>query len=675
RFPPDARAGHGHHTGSAILAQEAFDMAGRADAYPEQVKEFGTWQVKRLYTNTGRWWNTSINEQTPGIVALNVGAYNALLGKSITEIAAVSSSQHKSQGWGRPGQRGYDAEFLEYAKGAKAEKDLFENVNTMWARLKGGTKVQPLVTKAIQTFDAENPSATVPILFQIRKEILNLEKSVWRTRKLKEVEQLVQDCLGLYIEVRASQYWISPGEEIEITNEVINRSAADVTLQQISAPDIAFDSTLSFALKNNIGTAFKSKKKLSASKSYSDPYWLREPHEQGLFNVSDKSNIGKPQNDPAVTVAFKLTVGDQSLIVTKPVIYKWTDPVKGELWRPVEVVPPLSVNLIEKVLMFSDDQPRDVSVRIKSSSGEGMRGILKLQLPPDWHAEPATSEFDLKFRGEERFVNFKVFPGKNELTGAIRVVAEVGENKYDQAIQTISYDHIPIQTFLPKAEAKVARMNLKREGQLIGYVPGAGDDIPTALRTMGYEVWEMKPEEINSENLKRVSAVVLGIRALNVSERIRYFMPVLMEYVRVGGTLVVQYNTNGRLETDNFAPFPLTLSRERVTDENAEVRILKPDHPLLTTPNKISEKDFEGWVQERGLYFPDKWDSNYETVLSMNDPGETPKDGGLLIAKYGEGHYIYTGLSFFRQLPEGVPGAYKLFANIVSTGKLKKPKS
>src|SRR5688572_30583029 len=223
RFPPDARAGHGHHTGSAILAQDAFDMAGRADAYPEQVKEFGTWQVKRLYTNTGRWWNTSINEQTPGIVALNVGAYNALLGKSITEIAAVSSSQHKSQGWGRPGQRGYDAEFLEYAKGAKAEKDLFENVNTTWARLKGGTKIQPLGTKAIQSFDAENPSATAPILFQIRKENLNLEKSVWRARKLKEVEQLVQDCLGLYIEVIASQYWISPGEEIEITNEVINR--------------------------------------------------------------------------------------------------------------------------------------------------------------------------------------------------------------------------------------------------------------------------------------------------------------------------------------------------------------------------------------------------------------------------------------------------------------------
>ena len=675
RFPADARAGHGHHTGSAMLAQEAFDVAAQADVFPEQVKELGTWQVKRLYTNTGRWWNTTINEQTPGIVALNVGAYNPLLGKSITEIAAVSSSQHKSQGWGRPGQRGYEAEFLEYVKGEKAQKDIFEGVNTSWSRLKGGAKVQPLVTKAIQTFDSENPGASVAILFQIRKEILNLDKSVWRARKLRDVEQLIQDCLGLYLEVKASQYWISPGEEIEINNEVVNRSGVEVTLQQIFAPDIAFDSTLSFVAKDDISTIFKSKKTLTATKSYSDPYWLRNVHEQGLFNVTDKSYIGKPQNDPAVTVSFKLKIGEESLVVTKPLIYKWTDQVKGELWRPVEVVPPLSVEMIEKVLMFSDDQARDVNVRVKSSSGKGMKGTLKLQLPPDWRSEPLSTDFELKGRGEERMLNFKVYPGKSELTSTIRSLAEVDGKTYDQAIQTINYDHIPIQTFLPKAEAKVARINLKKEGHLIGYIPGAGDDIPTALRTMGYEVWEMKPEEINRENLKRVDAVVLGIRALNVHDRIRYFMPVLMEYVRLGGALVVQYNTNGRLETDNFAPFPITLSRERVTDENAEVRILRPDHPLLNTPNKLSEKDFNGWVQERGLYFPDKWDSNYEVLLSMNDPGEAPRDGGLLIARYGEGHYIYTGLSFFRQLPEGVPGAYKLFANLISMGKSKKPKS
>jgi hypothetical protein len=304
-----------------------------------------------------------------------------------------------------------------------------------------------------------------------------------------------------------------------------------------------------------------------------------------------------------------------------------------------------------------------------------MKGQLRLQLPPDWRSDPAFTEFELMSRGEERVVQFMVYPGKAELTASLSAVAEIDKKQYDHAVQTIVYDHIPIQTFLPKAAAKVARINLRKEGHLIGYVPGAGDDIPTALRTMGYEVWEMKPEEITQENLKRVDAVVLGIRALNVHDRIRFIMPVLLEYVRLGGTLVVQYNTNGRLEADHYAPFPITLSRDRVTDESAEVRILKPDHPLLTYPNKLSGKDFEGWVQERGLYFPVTWDSNYEAILSMNDKGEDPRDGGLLVAKYGEGHYIYTGLSFFRQLPEGVPGAYKLFANIVSCGKAKRPKS
>lgn len=675
RFPPDARAGHGHHTGSAILAQEAFDVSAKPEIFPDQVKELGTWQVKRLYTNTGRWWNNSIHEQTPGIVTLNVGAYNPLLGKSITEIAALSSSQHRSQGWGRAGQRGYDPEFLEYEKGERAAKDLFEGINTSWSRVKGSAKVQTLVTKAIQTFDEENPSASIPLLFQIRKEILNLDKSVWKTRKLKEVEQLIQDCLGLYVEVKAAQYWISPGEEVEVNIEMVNRSSVDVSLEKILAKDLGFDSTLTLRLKDNVPNVFKSKKSLDASKSYSDPYWLQNSHDQGIFSVTDKALIGKPENDPALAFDFKLKIGDETLLLNRPVIYKWVDPVKGELWRPVEVVPPVSVSLAENVLIFSDDQPRIINVRVKSTSGKEMKGALKLQLPPDWQSEPASVPFELKSRGDERTVNFKLYPAKTEMTSVLNAVVEVAGKKYDQAIKTIEYDHIPVQTFLPKAQAKLARINLKKEGEVIGYIPGAGDDIPTALRTMGYEVWEMKPEEITQENLKRVDAVVLGIRALNVHDRIRYFMPTLLEYVREGGSLVVQYNTNGRLKTDAFAPFPITLSRDRVTDENAAVKMLKPDHPLLTVPNKISNHDFDGWVQERGLYFPDKWDGNYEALLSMNDAGEDPTDGALLVAKYGEGHYIYTGLSFFRQLPEGVPGAYKLFANIVSSGKSKKPKS
>ena len=675
RFPPDARAGHGHHTGSAILAQEAFDLSAKSDQFPAQVKEFGTWQPMRLYTNTGRWWNTTINEKTPGIVTLNVGGYNPLLGKSMTEIAALSSSQHKSQGWGRPGERGYAAEYLEYMKGARAETDLFEGINTTWSRLKGSGKIQELVTRAIQNFSEESPSTLVPILFQIRKEILRLENGVWKTRKLTEVEQLIQDCLGLYVEVKASSYRITPGDVVEITSEVINRSDVAVNLAEISAPDVGYDSTFSFDLQNDVSRSFKTIRALKPTEPYSDPYWLHDPHEQGRFNVKDKSLIGRAENEPAVIFQFKLRVGEELLLVNRPLIYKWTDPVKGELQRPVEVVPAISVDLADNVLIFNDDQPRIINATLKSFTGKATKGLLTLQLPADWQSDPSSAEFELNGREEEKIISFKVYPGKTEVTSVLGAVAEVQGTKYDRAVRTISYDHIPTQTYLPKAHAKVARINLKKEGQLIGYIPGAGDDIPTALRTMGYEVWEMKPSEVTHDNLKRVDAVVLGIRALNVNDRIRSMMPILLEYVRVGGALVVQYTTNGRLETDAFAPFPMKISRERITDELSEVRILKPEHALLNYPNKISARDFDGWVQERGLYFPNEWDSHYEALLSMNDDGESNRDGALLVAKYGDGHYIYTGLSFFRQLPEGVAGAYKLFANMVSAGKSKRTKS
>jgi len=300
-------------------------------------------------------------------------------------------------------------------------------------------------------------------------------------------------------------------------------------------------------------------------------------------------------------------------------------------------------------------------------------GTLKLQLPSGWRSEPASIPFLLKTKEEEDTKTFSVYPSKNEITSTLKALAEIDGKTYDKSLQLISYDHIPVQTLLPNAEAKVVRINLKKEGAVIGYIRGAGDDVPTALRTMGYEVWEMNNSEVTLANLKKVDAVVLGIRAINTNERIRFFMNDLLEYVKQGGTVVVQYNTAGDLETDKFSPYSITLSRERVTEENAEVRFLKPDHAILNTPNKITEADFDGWVQERGLYYPNKWDENFETILSMNDTGEPPKDGSLLLSKYGEGYYIYTGLSFFRELPEGVPGAYKLFANLVSIGKSKKP--
>ncbi len=675
RFPPDERAGHGHHTASAILAQEAFDLTNDPKVFPEQVASYGTWQVKRLYTNTGRWWNQTINENTPGVITMNVGTYNTLLGKSYSEIAAESRTQHKSQGFGSPGRRGNAPEYFEFVKGENAQKDIFEGINTSWTRVKGGEKIQPLVEKAIREFNVDNPSASVPLLLQIRKEVTQLDESIWKTRKLIDVNLLIQNCLGLFVDVTTDNHWVAPNEKVTASFEILNRSGVDVQLSGIKAEDLSMDTLVSASLKNNVPLAFKSKKTIRADKYYSDPYWLRLPHSQGLFSVPVEANIGKPENDPALFVTFNFAVNGEPLNVQSPLIYKWTDPVKGELSRPFEIVPPVFVNLNDKVLVFKDSSPKEVSLLIKSSSERTLSGSLKLILPPGWKSEPVSIPIDLTKRGQELNLVFKVIPGREEITTSLKAVIEMDGKHYDQSLLTINYDHIPLQTLLPKAEAKVVRLDLKKEGGVIGYIKGAGDDVPTALRNMGYEVWEMKNEEITADNLNKLDAVVLGIRTLNTNDRIRHFMSDLMDYVKNGGTMITQYNTNFdmELDLDKIAPYSLTLSRDRVTEENSEVRILKADHPALNYPNKITIKDFEGWVQERGLYFPDKWDPNFEALLSMNDTGETARDGSLLIAKYGAGHYVYTGLSFFRELPEGVPGAYRLFANLASLGKNKKP--
>jgi len=677
RFPPDERAGHGHHTASAVLAQEAFDLSGDEKQFAEQVKQWGAWSPLRLYTNTGRWWNQTINENTPGVVTMDVGLYNSLLGKSYSEIAAESRTQHKSQGFGSPGRRGEAPEYFEYIKGEKAQKDIFEGINTTWSRVKGGEKIQPLIEKAIHEFNSEKPSLSVPQLLLIRKQIDLLPESIWKARKLKETEQLIQDCLGLFAEVSADQFWVAPGEQVAASFELVNRSGISLQLQQIKSSALQMDSVMSVELRDNKLIAFKSLRKINPQASYSDPYWLREEHTQGLFNLPDKQLIGHAQNDPAVTVQMNFLLDKELLTLTIPLIYKWTDPVKGELIRPFEIVPPLFVNLSEKVMMFSTQKEKIISVMVKSSSNQSLKGNLKLELPSGWKSVPSTAPFELIKRGDEKTLTFSVTPSKEESYSNLKAIAEVDGKIYDQAIQTIQYDHIPVQTLLPKAKAKAVRLELKKEGAVVGYIKGAGDEIPAALRNMGYEVWEMKNEEITSANLKKLDAVVLGVRALNTNERIAYFMPDLLEYVNTGGTLVMQYNTPPDLQLDKnkFSPYPLQLSRDRVTEENSEVRILKPDHRILNYPNKITAQDFNGWVQERGLYFPDQWDSHFEAILSMNDANEKPKDGSLLIASYGEGHYVYTGLSFFRELPEGVPGAYRLLTNIVSLGKLKKPQN
>ncbi|MBL3658379.1 PIG-L family deacetylase [Fulvivirga sediminis] len=668
RFPPDERAGHGHHTTSAIIAEKAFKAAADKSKYPDQLKYVDTWQTKRLYTNTGRWWNPNMTGEEEGVLTIDVGKYSPLLGKSYTEIAAISRSQHKSQGFGSSGSRGESKEFLEYIMGDEAKEDIFEGIDTSWKRVKGGEKIGEIISGAIEKYNPARPSEILSDLIKARKAISKLNDPYWKQLKLKEVDYLIKAVTGLYIEAVADDYAVTPGKEVKLSLEVINRSPIDITLEQIyyAAQN---DTIVNAKLVENKDFSFSHVYTIPNEASYSQPYWLREEGTLGMYKVEEQKLRGKPENDPALQVMVTLNIEGEKINYTVPVVYKWNDPVGGELYRPFAVTPPVFMNLNEGVYIFSGDEPKTVIVDVKSVEDK-LSGKLKLNVPKGWKVNPESYDLSIAKKWGEAHYKFELLPPAEQSTGDVQAVVEIEGKAYSNSLTNIDYDHIPNQMLMMPATAKVVKLDIKKRGQMVGYIQGAGDAIPAALREIGYEVWELNESDITPANLKKMDAVILGVRALNTNERISYYMNDLLEYAKNGGTLIVQYNNSYHLQTDHFAPYPLELSRDRVTEEDAEVRILKPDHQVMNYPNKISSKDFDGWVQERGLYFPNSWDSHYEAILSSNDKEEkkSPKNGGLLIAPYGKGHYIYTGYSWFRELPAGVPGAYRLFVNLVSLG-------
>jgi hypothetical protein len=304
-------------------------------------------------------------------------------------------------------------------------------------------------------------------------------------------------------------------------------------------------------------------------------------------------------------------------------------------------------------------------VHVTAATGP-VKGELKLGLPEGWEVSPASVPIDLKAANAEMAAGFTIKPPDQNSEGTLRAIVSTDGRDYSFERVRISYPHIGVQTLMPPAEAKLVRADIRKKGDRIGYIPGAGDDVPESLEQIGYSVKILTEPEITAKNLAQFSAVVLGIRAYNIQDRISNWLPELFDYVKDGGVAIAQYNTLAELKTDQFGPYPLEISRDRVTDENAEVRILASNHPVMTTPNKITSKDFDRWVQERGLYFPKQWDAAWTAILSCNDPKEKPLDGGLLVAKFGKGFFVYTSYSWFRQLPAGVPGAYRLFANMLS---------
>jgi LmbE family N-acetylglucosaminyl deacetylase len=672
RFSPDDDKTHGHHTASALLAREAFQAAGDPKRFPEQLASVEVWKPTRIVWNTSPFFfqNRNIPFDPKGLAVLEAGGFSPLLGKAFTEIAAASLSMHKSQGVGRSPGRGARKEYFKLLDGAPMTESLFDGIDTTWRRVPKSEAIAGKVKQLLATFTPADPAASVPKLLELRKELSTIDKGDWFIAKAGEVDTLIAACLGLHIESSTTVATVSAGQTLPIKLEAINRSNVPVQLVQASTPVTGQELRLNTPLPQDQFVAKDLTPMLRKEATYTQPYWLRRPAAAGTFAVDDQKLIGLAENPLAFPVDVFLRVGDQDLRYLVDTKYRTVDPVIGEVRENLVIAPPVSANLQNSVFVFGDDKPKTVQVRVAASTG-AIRGDLRLEAPKGWRIEPASVPVELKAADAESFATFTIHPPANPGEGTLRAIVKIDGQDYSFARERISYQHIGVHILMPPAEAKIVRADIKKRGELIGYIPGAGDDIPQSLQQIGYNVKTLDGSEITAQNLKRFDAVVLGIRAYNTQDRISAWQAELLAYVKAGGVVVAQYNTTADLKTKEIGPFPLEISRERVTDETAEIRVLAPGHPLLNSPNKISGDDFKGWVQERGLYFPNKWDANWTALLSCNDPGEKPLDGGLLVAKSGQGYFVYTGYGFFRQLPAGVPGAYRLFANMVSLREVK----
>ena len=662
---------HGHHTASALLSVESFDLANDANAFSNQLKWVKPWQPKRQFFNTS-WWFYGSKEKfdaadKTNLSSLQIGVYYPTIGKSNQEIAALSRSCHESQGFGSTGSRGEEMEYLEFLKGSSLndKSNLFEGVDTSWNRVKGGAAVGELIQKILKEFDFKNPALSITNLVKAYTMIQLLEDEHWKTIKTEELKKTIAACSGLYLEGVAENQTATPNSTINVKIEAINRSANSMILKSITSMPEGKNTTVNSPLKNNISINNKIDIQLPATVSYTNPYWLNEKGTIGMYRVNEQQNIGIADIIREVKLVFNIEINGIIIPFERNVIYKYNDPAKGEIYNPLDIIPEITTSIIDKVALFNSGKSKAIGVKIKAGK-DAVNGTLKLDLPANWKVNPNEIAFALSKKGEEQIVQFEVFPPKNADEIMVKAIAIVNGKTFDKEQININYEHISKQQIVRTSEARFIKLDIKTGNEKIAYLMGAGDEVPKSLKQMGYEVTEINPSEITKEKLANYDVLITGIRAYNTVKELKFKQEILLNFVKEGKTMLVQYNTTDELVTKNIAPFPLKISRDRVTEENAEIRFLAPEHPVLNYPNKITSKDFEGWTQEQGLYYPNEWDSSFTPILSSNDKGETPKNGVLLIAKYGKGNYIYTGLSFFRELPEGVSGAYRLISNLIS---------
>lgn len=653
---------HGHHTASAILSLEAFEIVKNGPNPP-----------RRLFYNTSPWAFPSQEAfdkaDKSNHVTIDANVFYPILGKSNGEIAAFSRSQHKCQGFGATGIRGSENEYLELIKGdlPNGKKDVFEGINTSWTRIPEGKAIGEVLERVEKNFNFQNPASHLKELTQAYVLIKDIQDDYWRSQKVEHIKKIILACSGLYLEAVSSTENTTKSGKFDMSFEAINRSKSNITLKEIRF----FDKNISknHVLPYNKALYFKEKDIVIPSNiEYSNPYWLKTERTKGMFVVENQKLRNLPQTENDFPVTFVLDIEGTTIDFTKNITYKFNSPENGETYRPFVFLPDVVVSFTDNVLVFGDDKPKEVLVKVKALQNNS-KGTVTVQAAKGWTIAPAEIPFDIQRKGEESIVKFTLTPPSKPDNTTLSVVAQTNGKNYDQELIEIDYEHISKQTVLKKAQAKATRLDLKKSKQNIAYLMGATDEIPKGLEQIGYNIQLISVDDITAENLAQFETVMIGIRAYNTLPELKLKARVLNQYVENGGTVIMQYITTGYrgkpTDLSDFAPYMLKIGRERVTEEEAEVAFINPNHKVLSYPNKITQSDFNHWIQERGLYFAAQWSNKFEPVFSMHDTNESPKEGALLIAKHGKGHFVYTGISFFRQIPNGTDGAYRLLVNLI----------
>ncbi|MGN6618394.1 MAG: PIG-L family deacetylase [Ilyomonas sp.] len=714
RFPGDARAGHGQHSASSILAQEAFSAAADSTSFPEQFQYGVThWQAKRIFWNTFNFggFNTTSEDQ----LKVDIGEYNPLLGESYGEIASESRSQHRSQGFGVARQRGESFEYFQLLAGSPAKDSLLDGINTTWSsqsenfnnnemvwndmkrkikesaghsnqdsivsifknrNSKNADLIQSMINRIIKDFNFEHPENSLDSLVSLYKIIQQSSSSYWKEQKLKELQNIILECAGIFAEATSNSEFAVKGDSLKVQFFVNKRNNTDVKLQSITLN--AFDSILNISLPTNKNVTGSTSLYISPNTEVTQPYWLQKPMEGSIYDVDNQEMIGKPENDPAYTARFTVTIKGMTFFINAPVKYKYTDPVRGELYEPVVIITPVIVSASPDVALLNvvpmDSKPLNQEILIQYKSNIDAKHVPVTVKLMQGETTIFSKDTITNFEAGKVFsdvVSVKQYYNKNAGANlSINVTAQLNGRKltFSHYLRSIEYEHIPHIHYFYRDNVKLITEEIKTKGRNIGYIVGAGDKVPQALQQMGYNVKLLNETDLTDNNLQQFDAVITGVRAYDVNDFLTSKYNVLMNYIRRGGNLIVQYNRSNLINngTIKISPYPFAIASTRVTDETAPVNILQPNNPALNFPNKITQKDFDDWIQERSTYQAANVDAHYAALLGMNDPGEQQSNGSLVIAKYGKGNFVYTGLVFFRELPAGVAGAYRLMANLIA---------